>query len=241
MLSTSAPSTYCSYKTISHLRGDIGGDIGLWVSDLGFIDYGKAYEIQRQILEEVKFGSRPDTLILAEHSSVFTIGRTGCRDNILVDEQTLSKEGIEIYYVDRGGDVTYHGPGQLLIYPIVDLKRLGIRIHSFLRRLEELVIVFLNEYGVSAERKNRFTGIWVQDKKIASIGIGVSRWVTYHGLAINVDPDLHYFSMINPCGIPGLKVTSLAKVLGREINVEEAKDLFMRLAETESRPNFGGE
>jgi len=179
------------------------------VIDLGPIDYEKAYEFQKQRLELCQNKAVPDTLILCQHPPVFTIGRSGSEDNIRVPEKTYKKKGIKVSHIDRGGDITYHGPGQLIAYPIFDLKNHGQDIHAFLRNLEQVVIDFLAEFKIKAGRKKDYTGVWVNDSKIASIGIGASRWVSFHGLALNIDNEDEYFSMINPCGIEGVNMTSL--------------------------------
>ena len=185
--------------------------------DLGLTGYKEAYKIQREISGEVADGIREDTLIITEHKSVITIGRAGSRNNI------FKTEGIEVLNIDRGGDVTYHGPGQLIAYPIFKLKSKAKDIHGFLRFLEEVGIDFLSKYGIKAEAKFGLRGIWVKDKKVGSIGIGVKKWVTYHGMAININPDLKPFSFIKPCGIDGVKITSLEALLKERVDIEDAK------------------
>lgn len=193
------------------------------IIDLGRIDYEEAYRIQKDFVAERKAGRSQDTVLLAEHYEVFTIGRTGSRENLLFGEEELLKRGIKILRVDRGGDITFHGPGQLVLYPILDLKSRGRDLHKYLRLLEEVVIVFLNEYSVSGTRINGRTGVWVEDKKIASIGIGSSNWITYHGLSVNINVDLNFFSMINPCGFKGIQMTSLDRVMHGKVALDEAK------------------
>lgn len=198
------------------------------ILNLGFVEYGEAYRLQRMALENRRSGRIGDTLILAEHPSVFTVGRTGSLDNLLRNEKN-----IPVIRVDRGGDVTYHGPGQLVAYPIIDLKALGLDLHAYLRLLESAGILFIGSYGIDAGRIACKTGVWVEDRKIASIGVSASGWVTFHGMSVNLNVDLEYFSMINPCGMKGVKVTSLERELGHKISITDARtritDSFGRL------------
>jgi lipoate-protein ligase B len=159
-------------------------------------------------------GEAPDTLLLVEHPPVFTLGRRAERDNILVPAERLREMGIEVAEIERGGDVTYHGPGQVVGYPIMDLRGHGRDLGAFLRGLEEVLIRALASYGVSAGRQPPMTGVWVGDEKIAAIGIAVSRWVSYHGFCLNVAPDLGHFALIHPCGIRDRGVTSMEKLMG---------------------------
>jgi len=185
--------------------------------DLGLSDYKEAYKAQCEARDRVASGACEDTLIITEHKSVITIGRTGSEKNI------FRTEGIEVLKVDRGGDVTYHGPGQIMAYPIFKLENEARDIHGFLRFLEEAGINFLSKYGVGAEARPGMRGIWVRDSKIASIGIGVKKWVTYHGMAININTDLGPFSFIKPCGIDRVKITSLEELLKERVDIEDAK------------------
>jgi len=185
--------------------------------DLGLSDYKEAYRVQCDLRDRVADGACENTLIVTEHKSVITIGRTGTEKHI------FKTEGIEVLNIDRGGDVTYHGPGQLVAYPIFKLEREAKDIHGFLRFLEEVGIDFLNKYGVGSRTRPGMRGIWVGDSKIASIGIGVKRWVTYHGIAININTNLRPFSFIKPCGIDGVKITSLENLLKERLDIEDAK------------------
>ena len=193
------------------------------IIDLGLIDYEDCYKVQKEFARRRKLGALDDSLIVAEHKPVFTIGRTGRMENLLEDEEALSCRGIKVLRVDRGGDITFHGPGQVVIYPIIDLRRRGKDLHKYLRDLEEISIRFLKEYSVAGRRFEGKTGVWAGDKKIASIGVGTSGWVTYHGLSVNINTDLSYFSMIYPCGMKSAMATSLAEILRREIPMPEAK------------------
>jgi len=185
--------------------------------DLGLSDYQEAYRVQCEIRDRVAKGEIKDTLIITEHKSVITIGRAGSEKNV------FKTEGIRVFRVDRGGDVTYHGPGQLMAYPVFKLENEARDIHCFLRYLEDVGVNFLDKYGIMAETRPGMRGVWVRDSKIASIGIGVKKWVTYHGMAININTDLRPFSFIKPCGIEGVKITSLENILKERVDFEDAK------------------
>jgi lipoate-protein ligase B len=193
------------------------------ILDLGLSDYEECYRTQREMVARRKLGEIEDTLILAEHNSVFTIGRTGARKNLLVDEGYLRQKGIKVLDVDRGGDITFHGPGQLVVYPIIELKEKWRDLHKYMRSLEEVAIKFLERYSLRAERMPDRTGVWVSGKKVVSIGIGVTNWVTYHGLSVNIKPDLGFFDMIYPCGLRGARMASIEGLSGIGLSMEEAK------------------
>lgn len=190
---------------------------------LGHIGYRQALEIQMRCLERRAAGEIPDTLLLLTHPHVYTIGRTGDVANLLVPLESLAREGIALERISRGGDITYHGPGQLVGYPIVLLARPDV--HRFVRSVEEALIASLAEFGVASERIPGLTGVWASyNRKIASIGIGVRRWITYHGFALNVNTDLSYFRRIRLCGLPGREATSMAEVRGREIPLDAVRE-----------------
>jgi len=193
------------------------------ILDLGLIDYLEALKLQRELVNKRRLNEIPDSVMIAEHPCVFTIGRAGSRKNLLIDELSLSNWGIKVIDVDRGGNITNHSPGQLVIYPVLDLKKRTKDLHRYLRDLEEVAINFLKKYDAEGVRINNATGVWVDGKKIASIGIAVRDWVTYHGLSVNINNDISFFSMINTCGIKGLKVTSLKEILRQEVAVNSAK------------------
>lgn len=192
--------------------------------DLGLSEYKDAYRFQREIVDKVASGGLENTLIITEHESVITIGRQGSWDNILRPKEFLAEQGVQILDIDRGGDVTYHGPGQLVAYPIFKLENEAKDIHNFLDFLEEVGINFLAKYGVISVIRPGLRGIWVDKEKIGSIGIGIKKWVTYHGMAININPDLTPFSFIKPCGIEGVRVTSLQDLLEERIDIDDSKD-----------------
>jgi lipoate-protein ligase B len=191
---------------------------------LGIVDYGQAHDLQKKILQERIDGKCPDHLILLQHNPVITVGRSGDNNNILASKALLESFGISVYEIERGGDVTYHGPGQLTGYPIIDLRNYKKDVHWYLRQLEEVIIRVLAEYDIIGERVEKYTGVWVGGEKIAAIGVAVKRWVTYHGFAFNINPDLSHFKLINPCGITDKEVTSLIKILGYNVSMEEVED-----------------
>jgi lipoyl(octanoyl) transferase len=177
--------------------------------ELGRTDYGQALELQRQLIAERQQGLIPDQLLLLEHPHVITLGRNGKAANLLASDEVLSRAGIAFYPTDRGGDVTYHGPGQLVGYPIIDLREWQRDVGAYVRAVEQAIIDTLADYGISAGRIPKLTGVWVGDSKIAAIGVHISRWVTSHGFALNVSTDLSYFQYIVPCGL-SKPVTSMA-------------------------------
>ncbi|NQT45975.1 MAG: lipoyl(octanoyl) transferase LipB [Candidatus Omnitrophica bacterium] len=199
------------------------------IIDLGLSDYREALLAQKSIVEDRKADKREDALIITEHRPVFTVGRSGSLKNLLADSSSLKASGIDILRVDRGGDITFHGPGQLVAYPIIKLRDEERDIHKFLRRLENIAISFLGEFEIEVRRREGMTGVWVGESKVVSIGIGLSRWVTYHGLSINICPDMRHFSMIVPCGIEGCKTVSMQEILGQEIDMSYCKNLFAEL------------
>ncbi|MGH2458987.1 MAG: lipoyl(octanoyl) transferase LipB, partial [Chloroflexota bacterium] len=195
---------------------------------LGLVDYEVAWDLQRRAVAARIAGEIPDLLILLEHPHVYTLGRGGHAGNVLLDDAALARVGARLFWVDRGGDVTYHGPGQLVGYPIVHLARLGKDVHAHLRRIEETLIRALADFGIEGHRDPEYTGVWVGDEKIAAIGVRVSHWVSSHGFALNVNPDLGYFANIIPCGIRHKGVTSLVKLLGRPVSRGEAEIAVVR-------------
>lgn len=184
------------------------------VVHLGCCDYQEAFSLQKKLLKLRIDKKIPDTLVILQHPPVYTIGRKGGRENILVGPDVLCREGITVCETDRGGDITYHGPGQIVGYPILDLNQHGRDVHRLIRLYEEVVIRLLEGYGIHGCRVPEYPGVWVGSEKICAIGIGVSNWVTFHGFALNVNTDLVRFSFITPCGISGKGVTSMERILG---------------------------
>src|SRR5689334_13928849 len=183
----------------------------LWVERLGLLEYGKALEYQRAVARARIAGEIPeDVLLLVEHPPVVTLGRSAKERHLLVSPELLGAQGVELFEVERGGDVTFHGPGQLVGYPIIDLKRHRRDLHWYLRQVEEFLIKALATYELAGTRRAPYTGVWIDDRKIASIGVHARDWVTWHGFALNVTTDLRYFDLIVPCGIPAVRMTSIA-------------------------------
>jgi lipoate-protein ligase B len=185
---------------------------------LGRLDYHDAWALQRQLVAQRGAGEIRDTLVLLEHPPVITLGRSGTPDHLLGSETELQDRGVEFVETDRGGDITFHGPGQIVGYAIVDLAARDRDLHRYLRDLESVLILALAEFGIRAGRADGLTGVWVGDAKVAAIGIRVSRWITHHGFALNVDTDLSYFDLIVPCGISNRRVTSMQALLGGRVD-----------------------
>jgi len=198
---------------------------------LGRVEYAPALELQLRICELKKHGFLEDVLLLLEHSPTITLGRNGKWENLLVSEQVLRSKGVSCFEADRGGDITFHGPGQLVGYPILQLDSNERDVHRYMRNLEESLIRVLARYGIEAGRKEKLTGIWFGERKIGALGVHISRWVTRHGFALNVDPDLSWFDLIVPCGLVGKKVTSMREVLSQTVKLEEVAERFV--------PEFG--
>ena len=194
--------------------------------DLGRMAYRDTLEIQHRIAAERKQGLGVDHLLFVEHPHVITIGRNGHEENLLASPEVLERAGIELHESDRGGDVTYHGPGQIVAYPIMDLRNWKRDVGAFVRAIEQVLIDALADFGVEARRIAKLTGVWVGDAKIAAIGVHLSRWVSTHGWALNVSTDLRYFNYIVPCGLTK-PVTSMA-ALGVRADAESVKDALIR-------------
>lgn len=187
---------------------------------LGLLDYHEVWEAQKDIAKRRNDGFAPDTLILLEHPHTYTLGRMGKLSDVLLDEPTLERMGIQVCHVDRGGEVTYHGPGQIVGYPIVDVRPLRGPV-AYVRTLEAVLVHTLGDFGLEASRKDNLTGVWVGNEKIAAIGVKISHGITTHGFALNVNPDLSYFQHIVPCGIRGMRVTSMERLLGGPVDLKE--------------------
>jgi lipoate-protein ligase B len=189
----------------------------LWTVPLGRVAYEEALELQRHIARDRISGALPqDVLLLVEHPPVVTLGRASKGKHLIASPEFLRSKSVELFEVERGGDVTFHGPGQLVGYPIVDLKRHRLDLHWYLRKIEEALINTLADFDIAAERNPSFTGVWTKGKKIASIGVHARDWVTWHGFALNVTTDLSYFDLMVPCGIDGVVMTSIARELGTD-------------------------
>ena len=194
----------------------------LLFKDLGKMDYLTALSLQESLVEIKQKEKLPDIVLLVEHPHVFTIGRGGKESNLLCPGEA------PVYRTSRGGDATYHGPGQMVVYPLLDLRStLRRNVHRYLRQIERIVIHTLKGFGLRAERMPPWTGVWMEKRKIASIGIAVRRGITYHGIALNVNTDLSYFQRIIPCGLKWAEVTSMQRELGRKLPMEQVKEIFL--------------
>jgi lipoate-protein ligase B len=182
------------------------------------LHYGEPLHLQRRVLSAKIEGDFPDTLILLEHPPVITLGRRGKTENILVSEEILEREGVEVFQVERGGDVTYHGPGQIVGYPVFSLANYGKDLSRFVSSLEEVIILACRDLGIEAGRNPINRGVWVGKKKIASIGLAVRRWISFHGFAFNWAPNMAHFGLITPCGLSGVEVTSVREILKKEVD-----------------------
>lgn len=212
------------------------------VRNLGLIAYQEAWDLQEALLKtavELKIENRKENtavlaahhLLFCEHPHVYTLGKSGAAENLLLDQAHLDQIQAQFFKINRGGDITYHGPGQLVMYPILDLEQFFTDIHQYLRFLEEAVIQTLADFGISGTRLEGMTGVWLDPegpnaRKICAMGVKCSRWITMHGIALNVDPDLSYFGNIVPCGIQDKAVTSMTKELGRQIDINEVRSVL---------------
>ena len=196
--------------------------------DLGTIKYQNAWNLQKSILDLRSKNRIDDVILLLEHPHTYTLGKTAHRDHLIGSSDYLAKNRISVYDIDRGGDITYHGPGQIVGYPIIDLNNWEMDTHKYLRALEEILILTCSDYGLNAIRNPEFTGVWIEDRKIAAIGIKISRWVTMHGFAFNVNTDLNLFNGIIPCGIQDKEVTSLNRELNRDLDLENVKATILK-------------
>jgi len=191
-----------------------------YILDLGLIDYKTAWDVQHDLWSRRVKGESPDLLLFLEHPHVITLGRRGNRSHLVASPDELDALKIPLFHVERGGDVTYHGPGQLVVYPILDLKEYGYRLIRYVDQLEEVIIRVLRDFGMEGEKDSLNRGVWVNGDKIASVGVAIKRWVSFHGFSLNYATDLKYFDLIHPCGLVGKKMTSIADFLGRKISRE---------------------
>ena len=200
-----------------------------WILNLDIVPYEKAFELQKRLVQMRSREVINDILILLEHPPVFTVTRKATLDNILASPDELKGKGISVCKTNRGGDITYHGPGQLVGYPIMNLKDYGKDLHKYIRTIEEMIIRVLMDYGITAHRDKINPGVWVGNEKIAAIGIAVkSSWTTMHGFAFNINPDLNHYALIVPCGISDRGVTSLSKLLGKSISQKEVRQKLIQ-------------
>ena len=196
--------------------------------NLNFIDYAEALDLQHELLQLRKDKRINDVFLMLEHPHTYTLGKTADKKNLVGSKEYLEENKISVFEIDRGGDITYHGPGQIVGYPIISLSDWQNDTHKYLRALEEVIILTCKDYGLETGRKEKYTGVWIENRKIAAIGIKISNWISMHGFAFNVNTDLNLFKGIIPCGISDKEVTSLAKELGREISVSEVKEKLLK-------------
>ncbi len=196
--------------------------------DLGLIDYKEAWELQRKTSEFVYHEEISDVFYMLEHPNTYTLGRTADKKHLISSKEYLDKNKISVYDIDRGGDITYHGPGQIVGYPIIKLEEWQKDTHKYLRALEEVIIRTCAEYKLTGIRDSKYTGVWIENRKIAAIGIKISRWITMHGFAFNVDTDLSLFNGIIPCGIADKEVTSIDGELNKQIEIPEVKAKLLK-------------
>ena len=196
----------------------------LQFQDLGNAPYQQTWEMQKEIQSQRINNEIDDTVLLVEHEPVYTFGKNANENHLLQNYP----ENVKVFHIERGGDITFHGPGQLVGYPIIDLHNYKMSISWYMRSLEAVIINTLNHYGIAAEHKKGLTGVWVKEEKIAALGVRISRWVTMHGFALNVNTELHYYDGIIPCGIFEYGMTSMKKLLGTAIKMDEVKKLLMK-------------
>ncbi|MDP3149100.1 MAG: lipoyl(octanoyl) transferase LipB [Ignavibacteria bacterium] len=196
--------------------------------NLNFIGYEEAWEFQHELLQLRKEKKITDVFLLLEHPHTYTLGKTADKKNLVGSKEYLEENKISVFEIDRGGDITYHGPGQIVGYPIINLNEWHNDTHKYLRALEEVIILTCKEYGLETGRNPKYTGVWIENRKIAAIGIKISNWISMHGFAFNINTDLQLFNGIIPCGITDKEVTSLEKELGKEVSIEEVKEKLLK-------------
>ncbi len=214
------------FPKIADLKSDREMKTGS-IYHLGVVTYESALKLQRRLSGLRREGTIPDTLLLLEHPSVITLGRHGNERNILAPPEVLEREGIPVIRTERGGDVTYHGPGQLVGYPILDLKESSLTVSRYVWKLEEVVIKTLQDFGITAGRSPRARGVFAKGEEVCSLGLRIAGGVSFHGFALNVNTELRYFDHIIPCGLNGVAVTSMAKLLGYELDMAQVKEALI--------------
>jgi len=205
----------------------VGQSMWCAVRQLGAIEYREAYELQKALLQERLRGRIADTLLLLEHPPTITVGKSGKLENVLASPAELASAGVSLIFTDRGGDVTYHGPGQIVGYPILDLRERDRDAHRYVHYLEEVLIRTLADYGIGSGRDHNHAGVWVNDEEIAALGLSIRQWITMHGFALNVNTDLKHFTLINPCGFANKTATSMARLLGHELPIDEVTERLL--------------
>ena len=210
------------------------------VYDLGLTRYGDVHRLQQRLQEQRRGGEGVDSLLLTEHRPVFTLGRSHPEPNLRVNDEVVREHGIEVVQTERGGDITYHGPGQLVAYGIIDLRAWGLGVVDYVTALEETMISVLADWGVWGDRREDARGVWVEGRKIGSVGLHVRRFVSMHGAALNVAPNMDHIGLMNPCGIPDAEMTSLSAEVDKQVDFAEVSDSFVfhfaRVLECEAAP-----
>jgi lipoate-protein ligase B len=199
-----------------------------YLIDIDLIDYRRAWDFQREVVAAKVKTDLPDILILLEHNPVITLGRRGNRQHIVASPEVLTAEGIQVYHVERGGQVTYHGPGQIVGYPILNLRNWHRDVSRYIFNLEEVLVRTLGDFGIEGTRNRLNRGVWVGGSKIGSIGVAITRWVTYHGFSLNVSPNMTHYHLITPCGLEGIEVISMRGLLGKEPDHHRVRDGIFR-------------
>jgi lipoate-protein ligase B len=203
-----------------------------YILDLGLIDYKEAWDLQHELWAKRVEEELPDLLLILEHPHVITLGRRGNHTHLKASSEVLEAMKIPIFHVERGGDITYHGPGQMVVYPIIGLRDYGYRLIRYVDQLEEVILHVLSDFEIQGEKDPSNRGVWANGHKIASIGVAIKRWVSFHGFALNYETDLKYFDLVDPCGLVGEKMTSMAKILGKQISRKEvAERIVLRFKE----------
>ena len=220
MLCTAAPRSIFNF-----IVAEMNACVVAWC---GCLPYSQALVLQTRICELKKRGFKRDVLLLLEHTPVITLGRSAKKENLLVDEEYLKKKGIDLRETDRGGDITFHGPGQLVGYPILALGTGERDVRDYMRRLEESLIRLLREFDIESARNPGYTGVWTEHGKVAAMGVHISRWITRHGFALNVNTDLAFFNLIIPCGITDKGVTSMQRLLARELDIKTVAHKYIQ-------------
>jgi len=205
----------------------VGQSMWCAVRQLGAIEYREAYGLQKALLQERLRGRIADTLLLLEHPPTITVGKSGKLENVLASPAELASAGVSLIFTDRGGDVTYHGPGQIVGYPILDLRERDRDAHRYVHSLEEVLIRTLADYSIGSGRDHNHAGVWVNDEEIAALGLSIRRWITMHGFALNVNTDLNHFTLINPCGFANKTATSMARLIGHELPIDEVTERLL--------------
>ena len=201
----------------------------LSIRDCGLMAYRDALDLQKELVEKLQKNKIPNTVLIVEHKPVITQGARKSENKILASKETLAQKGIEVASVRRGGGTTAHNPGQIVLYPILNLQLLRLGVNEYIRELEAIGAELLEQYGIKSERKTKYPGLWIGEKKIASIGVKIKKWITFHGMAININNDLGIFETIVPCGLENVKITNLSKQTNKEISMNQVKQKLAKL------------